>query len=66
MPVICCRRAPARRRASRGSQAGADDYLVKPFSRDELRARVAARIELGRLRRDAERRFSAMADPSPP
>ena len=29
----CCRRAPARRRASRASAAGADDYLVKPFAR---------------------------------
>ena len=31
-----------------GLQMGADDYLVKPFSARELRARVAANIELAR------------------
>ncbi|HVH47491.1 MAG TPA: ATP-binding protein, partial [Labilithrix sp.] len=37
-----------------GLQAGADDYLVKPFSAKELIARVSTHIELGRLRRTAE------------
>jgi PAS domain S-box-containing protein len=37
-----------------GLSAGADDYLVKPFSANELRARVATHLEIGRLRRVAE------------
>src|ERR1700677_4224162 len=32
---------------------GADDYLVKPFSARELRARVRTHLELARARRDA-------------
>ena len=44
----CSRRGPARRRASKGSSAGADDYLVKPFSARELVARVGAHLALGR------------------
>ncbi len=35
--------------------AGADDYLVKPFSARELLARVGARLELVRLRRESTR-----------
>jgi signal transduction histidine kinase/DNA-binding response OmpR family regulator len=34
-----------------GLDAGADDYLVKPFSARELRARVRANLELDRTRR---------------
>lgn len=34
-----------------GLEAGADDYLVKPFSARELLARVAAALELARMRR---------------
>jgi signal transduction histidine kinase len=46
-------------RAGEGSQiegleAGADQYLVKPFSARDLLARVASQLELGRLRRSAE------------
>ena len=33
-----------------GLDAGADDYLVKPFSARELLARVGARLELARMR----------------
>jgi signal transduction histidine kinase/chemotaxis response regulator CheB len=44
--------------------AGADDYIVKPFSSRELLARVSAQIELARLRRSSERRFRALMDAS--
>jgi PAS domain S-box-containing protein len=38
-----------------GLTAGADDYLVKPFSARELLARVRANIDLSSLRREALR-----------
>ncbi len=37
-----------------GLEAGADDYLIKPFSARELLARVAANLELDRARRTRE------------
>jgi signal transduction histidine kinase len=36
-----------------GLDAGADDYLVKPFSARELLARVGANLRMARLRREA-------------
>jgi len=36
-----------------GVEAGADDYLVKPFSARELLARVEAHLKMARLRREA-------------
>ncbi|HEY1724245.1 MAG TPA: ATP-binding protein [Steroidobacteraceae bacterium] len=37
-----------------GLDAGADDYLIKPFSARELVARVGALLELGHIRRQTE------------
>ncbi|HEX4179506.1 MAG TPA: ATP-binding protein [Caulobacteraceae bacterium] len=39
-----------------GLEAGADDYLIKPFAARELLARVAVNIRMARLRRDAAQR----------
>lgn len=39
-----------------GLDAGADDYLVKPFTARELLARVGANITLARIRREAAER----------
>jgi len=49
-----------------GLEAGADDYLVKPFSTRELLARVAANLELGRSRQAAsQQRFRFLAESIP-
>lgn len=37
-----------------GLQAGADDYMVKPFAANELLARVRRQVELGRERRQQQ------------
>jgi PAS domain S-box-containing protein len=45
-----------------GMAAGADDYLVKPFSARELLARVEAHLKLVRLRREEQKRAAADLD----
>jgi signal transduction histidine kinase len=45
-----------------GIGAGADDYLVKPFSSRELVIRVETHLHLSRLRREAENRFRTLAE----
>ena len=49
VPVIILSARAGEEASIEGMQAGADDYLVKPFGARELLARVAARLELGRL-----------------
>ncbi|HEV2458563.1 MAG TPA: ATP-binding protein [Ktedonobacterales bacterium] len=53
VPVMLLSARAGEEAAVEGLQAGADDYLVKPFTARELLARVAARLELTRLRREA-------------
>ncbi|HEX8416614.1 MAG TPA: response regulator, partial [Methylobacterium sp.] len=54
LPVIMLSARAGEEAGLEGLEAGADDYLVKPFSARELLARVRANLELARLRRETE------------
>ncbi|HEY0705709.1 MAG TPA: ATP-binding protein [Polyangia bacterium] len=54
IPVIMLSARAGEEARVEGLQAGADDYLVKPFSARELIARVSTHLQLGRLRGLAE------------
>jgi diguanylate cyclase (GGDEF)-like protein len=54
VPVILVSARAGDEATVEGMDAGADDYLVKPFSARELLARVRAHLELARQRRELE------------
>jgi len=60
LPVIVLSGRSAITDRVRGLEAGADDYLVKPFSPDELRARVAAVLRRCSTQRDGPCRVGAL------
>ena len=53
VPVIFLSARAGEESRIEGLDAGADDYLVKPFSARELVARVGSHLELARVRRDS-------------
>jgi CheY-like chemotaxis protein len=53
LPVILLSARAGEEARLEGLDAGADDYLVKPFSARELQARVRSNLELARLRQQA-------------
>ena len=53
LPVILLSARAGEESRVEGLEAGADDYLVKPFSAKELLARVGAHLEMARMRREA-------------
>ncbi len=53
LPVIFLSARAGEEAKVEGLDAGADDYLVKPFSARELLARVSANIAMARVRREA-------------
>ncbi len=59
IPVILLSARAGEESRVEGIQAGADDYLIKPFSARELLARVAGRLEIARLQRDKESQLRA-------
>ncbi|MBE8966884.1 response regulator [Nostocales cyanobacterium LEGE 12452] len=66
IPILLLSARAGEESAVEGLEAGADDYLVKPFSRRELLARVAANLELGRVRLGAsQQRFRFLAESIP-
>lgn len=54
VPVVLLSARAGEESRIEGMQAGADDYLVKPFSARELQVRVAALLQVARLRRAAD------------
>ncbi len=53
VPVILLSARAGEEARVEGLDAGADDYLTKPFSAQELLARVGANLSLARVRREA-------------
>ena len=62
VPVLLLSARAGQEAAIEGLEAGADDYLVKPFPAAELLARVRANVELARLRGQHARWRAALLD----
>ncbi len=60
LPVIFLSARAGEEMRNEGLQAGADDYLVKPFTASELRARVETHARMAVTRRRALERESAL------
>src|SRR5258705_12568117 len=56
MPVLLLSARAGEEAKVEGLSAGADDYLVKPFTARELLARVATHIKMANLRRETAER----------
>jgi signal transduction histidine kinase/CheY-like chemotaxis protein len=62
LPVMLLSARAGEEATVEGLEAGADDYLVKPFSGREVLSRIEARLEITRMRRAAERRARQTLD----
>jgi signal transduction histidine kinase len=62
VPVILLSARAGEESRVEGLEAGADDYLVKPFGARELLARVSANLEMARMRREAAERERALRE----
>ena len=54
LPVVMLSARAGEEARVEGLDAGADDYLIKPFSARELLARVASQLAMAKLRREGE------------
>jgi PAS domain S-box-containing protein len=61
VPVILLSARAGEEATVEGLDAGADDYLIKPFAARELLARIRTNIKLARLRREAEELAAELA-----
>jgi len=71
LPIVLLSARAGGEASVEGMNAGADDYIVKPFAARELVARVRSQLELSRLRREhaeelraSEERFRALVTTS--
>jgi signal transduction histidine kinase/DNA-binding response OmpR family regulator len=55
LPVVLLSARAGEESRIEGLTAGADDYLVKPFSGRELLASISSQLQLAQLRRDSEK-----------
>ncbi|MFE5210343.1 SpoIIE family protein phosphatase [Streptomyces sp. NPDC056600] len=62
VPVLLLSARAGQEASIEGLEAGADDYLVKPFAAAELLARVRANVELARMRGRHARWRAALVD----
>ncbi|MBO3749878.1 SpoIIE family protein phosphatase [Streptosporangiaceae bacterium NEAU-GS5] len=62
VPVLLLSARAGQEASIEGLAAGADDYLVKPFTAAELLARARANVELARMRNHHNRWRNAMID----
>jgi PAS domain S-box-containing protein len=62
VPVLLLSARAGQEASIEGLEAGADDYLVKPFAAAELLARVRANLDLARLRTHHARWRAALLD----
>ncbi|HVY31023.1 MAG TPA: ATP-binding protein [Polyangiaceae bacterium] len=62
LPVLMLSARAGEEARSGGLEAGADDYLTKPFSARELLARVATHLQIAGLRREAQRERQRLYD----
>ncbi|HEY9700716.1 MAG TPA: ATP-binding protein [Trichocoleus sp.] len=60
VPIILLSARAGEEARVEGLEAGADDYLIKPFSARELLARVEAALKMARLRQEAMQREQAL------
>lgn len=65
LPVILLSARAGEEAHLKGFEAGADDYLVKPFSARELVARVETHIELAFMRQKNQRRIAGLLESLP-
>jgi signal transduction histidine kinase/serine phosphatase RsbU (regulator of sigma subunit)/DNA-binding response OmpR family regulator/anti-sigma regulatory factor (Ser/Thr protein kinase) len=62
VPIVVLSARAGEEASVEGLTAGADDYLVKPFSARDLTARVRANLELGQARRQIISRLRGLVD----
>jgi PAS domain S-box-containing protein len=67
VPIIAISGLDQEEARIRALESGANDFLIKPFSERELRARVGTQLEMARLRREAlqlqsEERFRLLVE----
>ena len=53
IPIVLLSARAGEEATIQGLASGADDYLIKPFSANELQARVAAQLSVARVRQEA-------------